>query len=635
MVDAALDPKRVENLGPAERVISAISQFTDHLVHNRPGIVVPNAKANIGVRWTQATWRLQEDGSKVVFSCVKTGAGKTVKVVETRVGVLSEDGKTVREGNKVVGEFRTPGLFPEVAVWMYQQVADVFKMDADFAAHWASWAFTQDRRDLKTILAAFMLTQNHAGEPVVDHGEVLFHDDDFRAVGEAMCLVRQKDADLSPKQVLLIGTILRLPEIHAINREMGFAKSARNPQIRRYKKAVRKWLRYRENNPKMLVGIAKGGMGGIVENMSKSVGYKPQSENFFRVLRWKQVQAKDGRRTIGLDLQFEEKESWDQFSEQEVCERIIADQPSWKVLVGQLPQGMGLTRAIVAAAVEAGCLSDKDLIILTPTLEELGMLAVEPVLSRYKQAMAKATDQRARNIARNVKTKEATDLLEEVADVATAKAIEKVTRDLRCYFFVDKSASMDAAMDAAKRSLTKFVGGFPLDRTHIAVFNSMGTEIKLAAARSAAVEHAFSKHRASGGTSYSEGVRALQHHKPQEGEDALFIFVGDEEGEDGRTLAQTIQQTGVNPVGFALMRFQGYSGQGRTVRDAAAILQIPCPLIEEALFDDPYAVTQTLTNLIASTPVGAAAKAVPVRRRETLVEQILKTPLLELPLAFQ
>ena len=188
-----IDPQRLEGLGPAERVIQAVSGLTDHLVHNRPGIVVKDARTNIGVRWSQATWRKQEDGSKHVFRCdlTKTGVGKKQKTTtnEVLLGTLAPDGKRVLDARgTVVAEWREPGIYVEVAEYLYRQVAEVYKTDADFSAHWASWAFTQDRRDLQTILAAFMLTQKHAGEPVTENGQVLFYDDDFRAVGTCSLL---------------------------------------------------------------------------------------------------------------------------------------------------------------------------------------------------------------------------------------------------------------------------------------------------------------------------------------------------------------------------------------------------------------------------------------------------------------
>lgn len=217
--------------------------------------------------------------------------------------------------------------------------------------------------------------------------------------------------------------------------------------------------------------------------------------------------------------------------------------------------------------------------------------------------------------------------------MATAKAIDKVTKDLRIYFMVDKSGSMQGAIESAKRCLTKFLGGFPLDRTHVSVFNTYGSEVKIQSARSAAVQHAFSKHQAGGGTSYSSGVRALAQYKPKDTEDSAFVFVGDQGGEDGKALAQTIETSGLRPSAFFFLPFgQWQNAWRKTVQEAAAHLGIPCIVIEESLFDDPYAVTQTMTNLIATTPVGQVRPGYQAPRRESLIEKIMKTPLLERPL---
>lgn len=625
---ANLDPKRLEALGPAERIVQTLSTFTDHLVHNRPGIVVPDGRCNIGVRWTQATWRVQLDGSKAVFTCTKQGK----KTVETRIGTLSSDGKTVIENG---AEFRNPGLFPEVAAYLYKQVAEVYRLDADFAAHWASFVFAQDRKDLKTILAAFMLAQSHAGNPVVEGEEVLFYDDDFRAVGEAMILIRQKGADLSPRQLLQIGEVLNLSQVHEINRQMGFKASAKNRRVRRYEGAICKWLRYRERNPKMLEGLVTSGQGSMVKRLAKLARYKPETEAFFQTLRWKQKQASSGHRTLAIGKAVKAAETWAGLTEAEVCQKVVTERPSWLRLVGLIPKEIGITRAILAAAVAVGSISEKELIILTPTLEELGLLTVEPIASSWKKACEKVEDQRARNIARNVKTKEVKEKLEEAADAATAKAIEKVTKNLRVYFIVDKSGSMGPVLDAAKRILSKFVGGFPLERTHVSVFNSVGSEVLIQAPKAAAVTHAFSKHAAGGGTCYGEGVRALCHHQPKPEEDVLFIFAGDEEGEDGASLAAFIQAAQMYPVAFGLLKFGSDGGNmwhtRDTVRKAAAVLGIPCFLIDEAIFEDPYAITQNLVNLIAATPVATNRPVTAAPKRETLVTQILRTPLLARP----
>lgn len=625
---AAIDPQRVENLGPAERILQTLTTFTDHMHHGRPGMV-SQTQNGVGARWEPVKWKLDEEGQKVVYVLSKQG----LKQIKTRAGILQDDNTVVEEG-VVLGTYLKSGLFEQVAVWMYRQVAEVWKMDNEFAAHWASWAFPREHRDLKVILAAFLLVQSRSGKPIREGDEVLFLDDDFRAVGEAMCLIRLKKRDLDPKLLMRVGDVLNLDGVAAINRELGFGRSARSPARGRYYKAVQKWLRYREQNPKMLKGLVKAGFSDKVRQLSRRVGYKPTATAFFEALRWKQSQAKDGRRGVAIGVEVAAAETWEGLTEHDVCERIVQGKPNYKRIVGLLPKGVGLTRAIMAAAVEAGSLSKADLIIMTPTLEELGLLNVASVQAKWKDAMDSAENQRAAHIALNVKSKVAREGLQQAADVAMVKALEEVTRDLRVYVCVDKSASMDGAIDEAVGYLTKFVGGFPLDRLHVSVFNSDGREIQIRAPKAAAVAHAFHGHRAGGGTSYARGFHAIAHHKPLPGEDALVLFVGDEEDYNAGALVAMIRRSGIEPVAFGLLKVQGTgqyaSGNGRVVTDAARALGIGCFPIDKKMFDDVYAVTRTLRNCIASVPVGAKAA---VRRvaRKTLVEEILETPLLVKP----
>jgi len=627
---------RLENLGPADRIIQTLMTLTDHLCHNRPGLVSKVA-GTFGVKWEPCTW-VQEGDEKIVYCLSKVGK----KTVKTRAGVLQADGSVVEKG-VVLGEYRKPNdrnkLFPEIAVYLYKQVADIFKMDNEFAARWASYAFMQENRDLKVILSAFMLVQNRAGNPVIEDGEVLFHDDDFRSVGEAMFLIKGKgNASMEPKLLGRVGDLLKLEGIAAINRELGFGKSGKNAALGRYEKAVQKWLAYREQNPKMLEGLVKGGMRNTVIDLARRVHYKPTTEGFYEVLRWKQKQAGDGRRTLAIGKEVAAAESWADMTEAQVCQKVMDDKPGFKRLVGLLPKKVGLTRAVMAAAMEAGVVSDKDLILLTPTLEELGLLTLEPFASQWKAALQKAEDQRAANIARNVKTVAAREGLQEATDVATAKAFEKATRGLRVYCMVDKSASMENAIQRAIQYLTRFLGGFPLDRLHVAVFNTEGTEVTIKAPKAAAVAHAFTGHKAGGGTVHASGIQALLKHKPLPEEDVLFLFVGDQAGESGEQLATYIRATGLNPLALGYLRVVDPTGrfkEGTTVQMAARHLEIPCFDLDEGMFtsDDPYAITRILRDMIAATPAQkAGVRAVTAApARVTLVQQILQTPLLQKP----
>lgn len=621
-----VDQQRVESLGPAERILQTLLNHADHMVHNRPGVVTQDGRSVTGVRWWPVTHKV-EDGRKVVYRLDKLGR-RTQRV---RIGILGED-NLVRENGRVIGEYRSPGLQSEVVAYYYRQIAEVWKMDNEFVAHWASYAFGQEHRDLKAVLAAFMLVQSRRGDPVRDaDGQVIFHDDDHREIGEAMCLIRRRDnKDLNPKMLLRVGDILRLPEVAEINRELGFSRSARNPALGRWDKAVKKWLRYRENNPLMLDGLVRAGFRKTVMSLAQRVGYKPESDLFFKTLRWKQKQSVDGRRLIAIGEDVDAAETWKGLSEREICERIVSTRPSFKRISGLLPAEIGLTRAIMAAAIQAGSVSNSDLIILTPTLEELGLLEIQEFKSRWETAILQAENQRAANIALRVKKKETIEALQEASDVAIKKAVQEVVRGLRVYVIVDKSGSMQGAIDRAKGYLSKFLQGFPLDKLHVSVFNTTGKEINIKHASAAGVEQAFRGERAGGGTIYAAGVKALQHHSPAPDEDTLMIFIGDQADSGYQNFAPTIQASGLSPVAFGLIEVIGnYGGRGQAVENTARMLGIPCFRIDEGTFDDPYAVTRTLRNLIASTPVseGAAVK----RQRKPLVETILETDLLTKP----
>jgi len=624
-----IDPQRLENLGPAERLIQTLLTHSDHAVHNRPGVVTQDPHSATGVKWEPATWKLEgPEGqqAKVVYKLSKSGK----KTVKTKLGLLSSDSKlVVNERGQAIASYRQPGIFPEVAAWMWRQIAEVWKMDNEFAARWASHAFREDHKDLKVALAAFMLVQSRYGEPVRENGKIVFYDDDYRAVGEAMVLIRTKDADFSPKLLLRIHELLSVPQIAQINRELGFGTSTKRPTLGRWPTAVHLWLEHREQNPKLLQGLVKAGFRTTVMALTRKSGYKPKSSAFFQTLRWKQEQNPAGHRSVGIGETVTAAEDWSSLTEAEICAKIVKDKPNWKRICGLLPPTMGTTRAIMAAATEAGSFSNADLLILTPTFEELGLLNVEPVKSRWEKAIKEAEDQRASNIASRVKKAETVQKLQEAADNAVKKAVEEVIRGLTVYFFLDISGSMQASIEQGKKYISQFLQGFPLEKLHVATFNTTGREVTIKHSSSAGVEQAFRGILAGGGTDYGAGVMALRNHRPSPGEDALFIFVGDEQAGE---FSSAVRTSGLNPVAFGLLKVSG-NEHDRAVRQTAQLLSIPCFRIDENIFSDPYAVTRTLRNLIAATPVSAAnaswGTTAPVR--VSLVEKILQTDLLTKP----
>jgi hypothetical protein len=409
-----------ESLGPAERLVQLIINFPDHLWHNRPG-VIRNGK------WKAATRQ---------------------EVQEFKAS-----------GRLANGEFRPAGPNPEAIEQVYGALADIWQANNELAARLASYIMKEtDWRDMKVVCAAFMLVQSRAGAPITEEQNgrkvVLFHDDDYRDVGEAMIKLYERGSNrmMNPKLIDRINTVLGMPGVITMNRAMGFGNAHKRKAFTgRYYKAVVDWLEFREANISLLDGLRKSGYSSTVQGLARRVGYKPKSKRFFEVLGWKQKQSPQGHREVGLtDLKIR-KFTLEGLSEKEICERIIGEKLGWKQVMGMLPKEVGLTPAILVAMLDQ--FSDKDLTILTPTLEELGLLKHKQIKQRWQAAINTQEDQRARNIAKNIHDRELAGNLAASADAAVTKAVAKATgnADLHIMFIIDTSGSMQGAIDLRKK----------------------------------------------------------------------------------------------------------------------------------------------------------------------------------------
>ncbi len=570
--------------GPAEKLLELVLGGSAHLWHNRPGLDV------------NGVWHPAQGASADL----------------------------VRRGRPVA-----PGLFVPSAVKLYSQLLDIYRLNTDLMAHFASYALTQtDWRDLKVATCALMLVQKHSGQPVrEDDGSIAFHDDDFRVIGEAMVLhyERKSTRMLTPKAVLRVAELLEAPEIARLNREAGFGDPAsRKAPLGRWKTVATKWLRVRERNLTMLQGLVKAGFKQTLMRLARKAGYKPTTQAFFELLGWKQKQARAGHRTVGLvGLQLVKSERFDGLSEAEICEWIASERLGFKEVVGRLPKDVGLTPAIMAALLPS--LSDRDLRMLTPTLEELGLLTDTAIRARWEKAVAAATDQRALHIVKNVRNQELKAKLEEASDNAAKAAVAEVTAetDVRVMFLIDKSGSMEGAIEQSKEALTRILAGFPADKLHIATFDTMGTVLTPKASSRAAVQHMLQGIKASGGTAHASGVYALNRvgvRLPTEAK-LIVIVVGDEAGEAGDQFARAFRECGYTVAAMALL-VSVASTRGTTVRTCARQMQVPFSEVSVDQFQDPYQVPRVLKALLdAPTAAGASQSG--------WVERVMRTPLLK------
>ena len=560
-----------EQHGPAERLLDLVLSSGAHLWHNRPGY-------DRNGKWVSVKGARAPDGA-------------------TRV---------------------KPGLFVPAATTLYDNLLEIYRLNADLMAHFASYALKETEwRDLKVACAALMLVQPLAGQPVRNkRGEVEFHEDDYRAIGEAMLLYYEKDSKrmMTPKAILRVAQLLELPEIVGLNRGVGFADPAsKKPPLGRWKSAARQWLAVREQNLPMLEGLVNAGLKETVKTIARKAGYKPQSQRFFEILGWPQKQSDAGHRSVGLaDLDLQKRERFDGLSEEEICERIVERKLKFAEVVGRLPKEVGLTPAIMAALLPS--ISDRDLRRLTPTLESLDLLSDPDIHARWEAAIQAATDQRALNIAKNVRNKELREKLEGAADQAVRKAVAEAVQEeeIHVMFLVDKSGSMQYAIEQSKEALSRILAGFPPEKLHIASFDTYGTVLKPKVPSRAAVQHMLSRLTDRGGTLHAAGVRALYQSGVRiPGRSKLIVIVaGDEAGERGADFARTFRDCGYDVAAMALIDCAGsweetenhsfvgrilfggpqtytYSNdRGSTVRDCAVELGVPFIDVSVEQFDD-------------------------------------------------
>lgn len=580
-------PLPESQLGPAEKLLDLVLSSSAHLWHNRPGVDVAG------------TWYPRRDVKK---------------------------NRALAGGTPV-----SSGLFVPAASSLYSRLLEIYQLNVDLMAHFASYALKETEwRDLKVACAALMLVQQRSGQPVHDDdGSVAFYDDDYRRIGEAMLLhYEQKSARMmTPKAVLRVAELLETSDIAELNRLAGFSDpAAKKAALGRWKSAANHWLRIREANRPMLEGLVAAGYKETIKKIARKAGYKPESGAFFEILGWKQKQAAGGHRSVGMDgLVLQKRERFDGLSEAEICEAIETQKLKYKEVLGRLPSDVGLTPAIMVALLPT--LSDRDLRILTPTLESLGLLVVPEIRDRWEAAVKTSTDQRALNIAKNVRDQGVREKLEEAADNAAKQAVAAATRevDVHVMFLIDKSGSMQGAIEQSKEALSRILAGFPPDKLHIASFDTMGTVLVPKAPSRAAVQHMLTGIKAEGGTLHSSAVHALRRSGVNVPRDAklVVIVVGDEAGEAGQNFADSFQRAGYDPAALALLVNVSVS-RGNTVREAARALALPFSEVSIEQFDDPYQVPRVLQALLEA-PRAAPAK------QFGWVERVMSTPLLELP----
>lgn len=238
--------------------------------------------------------------------------------------------------------------------------------DPLFMAHLTSYAVTKlDSKDLK-LLTVFANSLNDADGTPFSPGSK-YKKPNLRSVSQAAIHTQGFDAKM----------IERLIEIANIKTPLGKRYREGSHFPRSLKTAIRKYLKYREQNIKILEGVKKVGLGNRYKNIYRAVHAAPSLEAA-TILRWPQkVGEKIGKKNFF---------DFSGLSDIEIAEKIRADKLPPTGVMGALKKEMS---PVVAAAILEQASGDQA-VILRETFDSQGLLKNKEVLKIFKKKIETA-----------------------------------------------------------------------------------------------------------------------------------------------------------------------------------------------------------------------------------------------------
>jgi hypothetical protein len=324
--------------------------------------------------------------------------------------------------------------------------------DPYFLAHFTSYIFkTSDSKDLK-VLTTFANSLNDAdGTPFSLGSEV--KKPNLRIVSQAAVQL------LDPKLVLRV--------IELANRKVSYG--SKYPEAahltRSLKTAIKKYIRFRENNPKAIEGIKKVGLGKTFQNLYRQLHLAPSLETA-SILGWNQ--KKGGK--------VEKKKFFDftGLSDKEIAEKIRAEKLPPTGVLGALPDKIS---PVIAVAVLEQASGDQA-VILRSLFDSQGLLKNKEVKNLFTEKIkeAKTALDRVNKINTSID-----ENVSKILKEAKAEKRKEQTEGIGSVFIhIDISSSMSSALQVAKEkaSIIAECISNPKENFHWGVFNQHGKLLK-------------------------------------------------------------------------------------------------------------------------------------------------------------
>jgi len=310
--------------------------------------------------------------------------------------------------------------------------------DPYFLAHFTSYAINKlDSKDLKVITTFANALSDADGTPFVTgtdtEGRPVYSKDfkkpNLRMISQAA--IQQLDPKL----------VSRVVEIANIKQALGSKREATHfPNS--LKTAVKKWVKFRENNPKAMEGIKKAGFAPTVQYIYRMLHLKPDLETA-SILGWKQGSKKKG------NIEEIEKRTLIDFkglSDIEIAQKIQDEKLPVLGALGALPEK--ISPVVAAALLEQA--SGNQAVILRNLFDSQGLLKDKEVLKVFTEKIKTAKTALDRVEKLN------TEVDEDVQKVLKTAKAEKRKDDVgdigRVFVHIDISGSMYNAIEFAKEN---------------------------------------------------------------------------------------------------------------------------------------------------------------------------------------
>lgn len=344
-----------------------------------------------------------------------------------------------------------------------QDVLDAFidlaEKDPHFLAHFTSYAVDRlPSKDLK-VVAIFANSLSDADGTPFSVGSS-YKKPNLRLISQAAVQT------LDPKLVARVIELANRKTALGKEKEDGSTYRGEGTHFSRsLKTAIKKYLRFRENNPKALEGIRRTGLANRYKNLYRNVRIAP-TEEAATILGWKQ---KDGSVTeVKSDLY-----NFEGMSDLEIAEKIRREKLSPISVMGALPEKLS---PVIAASIMEQATGDQT-VVLSNMFEKQGLLKNKEVKKVYGEKIKTAKN--ALDRVDRIKKEFDEDVKKVLKSAKADKRKEDVGDIGKIFVHIDISASMNQALEVAKDCgsvLAECVKN-PEENFHWGLFNNRGFEL--------------------------------------------------------------------------------------------------------------------------------------------------------------